>query len=65
MAATSNRTKMGGNFVFEVSNSASIMAYLFLVGTVHILRKQAGWVGGVDQMLTFSYKVGGWIIANT
>ena len=33
-------------------------------GTVQILRKQARWVGGVDQMLTFSYKVGGWVIAN-
>ena len=34
------------------------------LGTVQILRKQRGWVGGVGQMLTFAYKVGGWVVAN-
>ena len=23
-----------------------------------------GWVGGLCQMLTFAYKMGGWVIAN-
>ena len=34
------------------------------LGTIQILRKQRGWVGGVGQMLTFAYMVGGWIKAN-
>ena len=34
------------------------------LGTIHILRKQRGWVGGVGQMLTFAYMVGGWVKAN-
>ena len=34
------------------------------LGTIHILRKQRGWVGGVGQMLTFAYIVGGWVKAN-
>ena len=33
-------------------------------GTIQILRKQLGWVGGSWQMLTFAYKVGGWVVAN-
>ena len=33
-------------------------------GTIHILRKQAGWVGGLCQMLTFADIVGGWVCAN-
>ena len=35
-----------------------------LLGTIHILRKQRGWVGGVCKMLTFAYMVGGWVKAN-
>ena len=34
------------------------------LGTIHLLRKWRGWMGGVDQMLTFAYMVGGWIKAN-
>ena len=34
------------------------------LGTIQILRKQRGWVGGVGQMLTFAYMVGGWVKAN-
>ena len=30
------------------------------LGTIHISRKQKEWVGGVGQMLTFAYIVGGW-----
>ena len=30
---------------------------LMRLGTIHILRKQRGWVGGVDEILTFSYMV--------
>ena len=37
---------------------------LFILGTIHILRKQRGWMGGVSQMLTFAYFMGGWIKAN-
>ena len=33
-------------------------------GTIHILRKQRGWVGGEGQMLTFAYMLGGWVKAN-
>ena len=33
-------------------------------GTIHILRKQRGCVGGVGKMLTFAYIVGGWVDAN-
>ena len=36
----------------------------FILGTNHKLRKQVDWVGGLSQMLTFSYKVGGWVKAN-
>ena len=36
-----------------------------LLGTIHILRKQTGWVGGLGQLLTFTYKVGGWVVDNT
>ena len=35
-----------------------------ILGTIHILRKQRGWVGEVGQMLTFSYMMGGWLKAN-
>ena len=34
------------------------------LGTIHILRKQGGWVGEVVQMLTFAYTVGGWVKEN-
>ena len=34
------------------------------LGTIQILRKQRGWVGGLCQMLTFADKVGGWVTAN-
>ena len=34
------------------------------LGTIHILRKQREWVGGVGKMLTFAYIVGGWVEAN-
>ena len=34
------------------------------LGTIQILRKQMGWVGGLGQMLTFAYMLGGWVIAN-
>ena len=34
------------------------------LGTIHILPKQRWWVGGVSQMLTFAYIVGGWVKAN-
>ena len=43
------------------------ITYIFLfdlLGTIQILRKQMGWVGGLCQMLTFAYNVGGWVIAN-
>ena len=59
MAAPSNRTKMGGNFVFEVSNSASTITYLFILETVQILRKQARWVGGRPNAYVFLQ--GGWV----
>ena len=36
----------------------------FYLGTIHILRKQRGWLGGVDQMLTIAHMVGGWVKAN-
>ena len=29
-------------------------------GTIHILRNQEGWVGGVGKMITFDYG-GGWV----
>ena len=32
--------------------------------TIHIICKKRGWVGGVSQMLTFAYMVGGWVMAN-
>ena len=35
----------------------------FYLGTIHILRKQRGWVGGLGKMLTFAYIVGGWVKA--
>ena len=34
------------------------------LGTIQILRKQMEWVGGLCQMLTFAYNLGGWVIAN-
>ena len=34
------------------------------LGTIHILREQTGWVGGLGQALTFAYEVGGWVIMN-
>ena len=37
----------------------------FPFGTIHILRKQRGWVCGVCKMLTFAYMVVGWVKANT
>ena len=37
---------------------------LIWLGTIHILRKQKGWVGGVGKMLTFAYMVGGWVEVN-
>ena len=34
------------------------------LGTIHLLCKQTEWVGGLCQLLTFAYKVGGWVIDN-
>ena len=31
------------------------------LGTIHLLRKQTGWVGGIGQLLTYAYEVGGWV----
>ena len=39
------------------------MVSSYLLGTIQILRKQLGWVGEVGQMLTFAYKVSGWVKA--
>ena len=42
----------------------SITTKINWLGTIHILRKQRRWVGGVGKMLTFAYMVGGWFMAN-
>ena len=31
---------------------------------IYYISKQGGWVGGVGQLLTFTYMVGGWVIDN-
>ena len=37
----------------------------FALGTIHILRKQRGWVGGIGKMLTFAYMVDGFLWTTT
>ena len=40
------------------------MPSIGVYGTIHILRKQTGWVDGVGELLTFTYMVGRLVIDN-